>query len=157
MADGKAASGWTDETKLVFLVHLFDSGAATIDWSKATLPPGKKMAAVKMMMKRLADSYRPQLDKLSAGGEADDEANNAKPARTLSKKAAPKGKTSVKDAEAAAKPDGDQHNDEVGQDSGKTATDTAKTRSRAPRVKATNSKVEEDEDGKRGRKKTRDC
>ncbi|KKY28321.1 hypothetical protein UCDDS831_g00291 [Diplodia seriata] len=154
MADGKAATGWTDEMKLVFLVHLFDSGAATIDWSKATLPPGKKMAAVKMMMKRLADSYRPQLDKLSAGGEAGDEANNAKPARALSKKAVPKGKTIVKDAEAAAKSDGD---DEVGQDSGKMATDTAKTRSRAPRVKATNSKVEEDEDGKRGRKKTRDC
>ncbi|KAB2572458.1 hypothetical protein BFW01_g5295 [Lasiodiplodia theobromae] len=143
MADGKAASGWTNEMKMVFLIHLFDSGAATIDWSKATLPPGKKISAVKMMMRRLADSYRPQLDKLAAGDEAGEEPNNAKYPKASTKKKAAKGK---KGEEVAAESDGE---DELGHDD-----NTTKARSRAPRTKATNTNGDEDESDKRGRKKT---
>ncbi|OJD37112.1 uncharacterized protein BKCO1_8000230 [Diplodia corticola] len=114
MADGKAAFRWTDETKMVFLVHLFDSGAATIDWSKATLPPGKRVAAVKMMMRRLADSYRPQLDKLKSGeiGEAD----SAELAKACPEEAASKGEASAEDAEAEVKSEGEQHGDDDKED-----------------------------------------
>lgn len=76
--------------QMVFLIHLLDSGPATIDWSKATLPPGKKISAVKIMMKRLTDSYMPQLNELTAGDEAGEETNNAISPKASTKKMRPR-------------------------------------------------------------------
>ncbi|GME27287.1 uncharacterized protein LTHEOB_12647 [Neofusicoccum parvum] len=133
MAESKAAAGWTEESKLVFILDLFESGAATIDWSIVTIPAGKTKGATRMMMKRLADAHRPQLDEMKAVREANGggtgEAAGSKAAEP--KKKATKGKAAAKNVKK------EPSNDEDDAIEGDKATaNIGKSRTRAPRTKA---------------------
>ncbi|KAF2147267.1 uncharacterized protein K452DRAFT_314466 [Aplosporella prunicola CBS 121167] len=77
---------WSDKEKLAFYVSLIESGAATIDWSRVTLPKGKTRNAVTKMMKRTKEQLKPELDALKASQEEDDDITTVKKERSKTPK-----------------------------------------------------------------------
>ncbi|KAH7091255.1 hypothetical protein FB567DRAFT_625821 [Paraphoma chrysanthemicola] len=103
MSDTEAAkgkTGWTDRQRLVYFFNLVDFSKTTLDYNNAPRPEGKSVGACKIMVHRLKNTLKDDLEALKAGNPIEEHAPK-KPASTPRKR---KGKDADANGEEGASP-----------------------------------------------------